>query len=593
MAKRIISAFLAIVLSISMIPAFSGTVQAAKVGYDYKKALEYAKTHWNDGKGLCAEFVSDCLKAGGVTDVYEYMVTNLYNQLLKKNHGTSYKLTLTGGKKGYMMKDANSDILKAGDPIFFRCNVCKRFTHVVICNGYNSDGYALDYAHNNPHNGKHKVCTYPHCGKNSWTMYSIRMNNDGRLFGEVSELDAPKINDSSNKKEGIYISWDAVEEADGYRVYRKTAGKAWVCIDEIKETSYLDATVKNGGTYIYTVRATKEEVRSQYYEGLSLTFLSQVSFVSTQSDNSAITIKWKRNSSGDGYLLYRKVNDGAWKRYKDITSNKTVSYKDTKVSAGNSYQYRILAFAAGAVSAYDSKGIGAKLLKAPKMNGLSNAVDGMKISWAASKGADYYKVYRRSDDGKKWVYLDKTEELYFVDSTAKSGKKYRYTVKAVAKTNDGAFDTSGKTRLYLATPKFTATSSEKVITLKWAKVGGAKGYYVYQKVGNATKWTKIATLKNVGSYTVKNVKKNVSYTYTVRAFNGSIMSGFLSGVTCVHGVPPVSTTEPPATEPPVEDTTVKSDTTTTNPSHDIVPPAGGPDIVQKNNLIPTTHIYEY
>ena len=599
MAKRILSAFLAIILSFSIIPAFSGQAQAAKVGYDYQQALAYAKKHWNDGKGLCAEFVSDCLKAGGITDVYEPMVINLYNQLLKKNHGTSYNLKLTSGKKGYIMKADNQNVLKAGDPVFFRCNSCKRFTHVVLCNGYNSDGYAVDYAHNNPHDGKHKLCTYPHCGTNNWTMYSIRMNDDGRLYGEKSDLEAPKINDSSNVKTGIKFSWNAIEEAESYRVYRKTSCKSWVCIDEIKETTYTDETVNNGGTYIYTVRAVNESERSQYYEGLSLKFLSQVSFASTESDNSAITIKWKANTKAEGYYLYRKVNDGAWKRYKDITSYKTTSYKDKKVSVGNLYQYRILAFSGGTLSSYDSNGIGARLVKAPKLNNLSNAVGGMKVSWVASKGADHYRIYRRSDDGKKWVYLDKTEELYFIDTTVKSGKKYKYTVKAVAETNNGAFDKSGKTRLYLATPDFTTTSTDKGITLKWAKVGGAKGYYVYQKIGNATNWTKIATLKNVGSYTVKNVKKNVSYTYTVRAFNGSIMSGFiLPGVTCVHGVPPEETTTTPPTEPPVEDTTQEAEgnttttTTTAKPVPDIIPPQG-PNIVQKNNLVPTTNIYEY
>ena len=122
MTKRLLSAFMALVLSISIVPIFNTQTQAASNGYNYKKALAYASKHWNDGKGLCAEFVSDCLKAGGITDVYETMVVNLYNQLLKKNHGKSYKLTLTGGTRGYVMKSANDNKLKAGDPIFFYCN---------------------------------------------------------------------------------------------------------------------------------------------------------------------------------------------------------------------------------------------------------------------------------------------------------------------------------------------------------------------------------------------------------------------------------------------------------------------------------------
>jgi hypothetical protein len=51
------------------------------VSYNPTAAIEYAKIHWDDGKGLCAEFVSDCLRAGGepiptiklVTKLEEYL----------------------------------------------------------------------------------------------------------------------------------------------------------------------------------------------------------------------------------------------------------------------------------------------------------------------------------------------------------------------------------------------------------------------------------------------------------------------------------------------------------------------------------------
>ena len=227
MTKRLLSAFMALVLCISIVPIFNTKAEAASNGYNYKKALTYASKHWNDGKGLCAEFVSDCLKAGGITDVYETMVVNLYNQLLKKNHGKSYKLTLTGGTRGYVMKSANGNKLKAGDPIFFYCNSCKRFTHVVISNGYNSAGNSIDYAHNNPHDGKRKTCTYPHCGTNRWTMYAIRMNDDGLYYGEKTDVKAPKITDYSNKENGISFKWNEIKGAQSYRVYKKLPGKSW------------------------------------------------------------------------------------------------------------------------------------------------------------------------------------------------------------------------------------------------------------------------------------------------------------------------------------------------------------------------------
>ncbi len=602
MTKRLLSAFMALVLSISIVPIFNTQTQAASNGYNYKKALAYASKHWNDGKGLCAEFVSDCLKAGGITDVYETMVVNLYNQLLKKNHGKSYKLTLTGGTRGYVMKSANSNKLKAGDPIFFYCNACKRFTHVVISNGYNSAGNSIDYAHNNPHDGKRKTCTYPHCGTNRWTMYAIRMNDDGLYYGEKTDVDAPKISDYSNKENGIYFKWNAIKDAQTYRIYRKVPGKSWAFLKEIKETSYIDETVKNGQTFCYTIRAVKDKVRSQYHEGITAKFLSKVNITSTDNDGKVITIKWQGNAKADGYYLYRKINDGAWKRLKDFSSNKTVSYTDKKVSEGNKYYYRLVAFESGTLSAPDSKGVLGAVLKAPAIKSVVNDVTGVKVSWSAVKGAETYRVYRRSYDNKKWLFLDEVKDLFFIDETAESGKTARYTVRPAAAKSRGAFNTKGVSGYYLKTPEFTVVTADNGITLNWEKVSGAKSYYIYQKIADAKNWTRIAIVSDVNEFVVEDVVLNETYTYTIRAYNGSHKSSFIKdGIKCTHGVPE-TTTEIPSTDVDVEentteiptdsvtDTTVK-DGSATEPT--TVPVTESKAEIKYDTLIPTRSIYEY
>lgn len=63
-AKRILSVILALIIlgSISTI-----AVNAATYNYNPSVAISYANAHWNDGVGKCAEFVSRCLKAGGIS----------------------------------------------------------------------------------------------------------------------------------------------------------------------------------------------------------------------------------------------------------------------------------------------------------------------------------------------------------------------------------------------------------------------------------------------------------------------------------------------------------------------------------------------
>ena len=66
-----------------MVLVLAPTDASAATSYNVSKSLEYAKNHWNDGVGLCAEFVSNCLKAGGLSS-WSRECTDLYNQLVKE-----------------------------------------------------------------------------------------------------------------------------------------------------------------------------------------------------------------------------------------------------------------------------------------------------------------------------------------------------------------------------------------------------------------------------------------------------------------------------------------------------------------------------
>ncbi len=125
--------------------------------YNPQKAVEYAKNHWNDGKGLCAEFASDCLAAGGCT-AWNVSCSLLVSQLKKENWGIEYQLTLDGN--GYIKESLNSGKIAAGDLIFHYCTNCrdygdgKPYIHVYVCSGVDSSGYWLGYAHNNAYSGR-------------------------------------------------------------------------------------------------------------------------------------------------------------------------------------------------------------------------------------------------------------------------------------------------------------------------------------------------------------------------------------------------------------------------------------------------------
>lgn len=132
--------------------AYQKLTAQSKVGYDADAALKYASEHWNDGQGLCAEFVSKCVQAGGISIKTEYITTNCYNAVSNATGVQGQVLKLNAA--GYATKSLDGDILSAGDVVIQWCNTHTYRPHILICGGYDSAGYATFYAHNSAKNNE-------------------------------------------------------------------------------------------------------------------------------------------------------------------------------------------------------------------------------------------------------------------------------------------------------------------------------------------------------------------------------------------------------------------------------------------------------
>ena len=84
----------------------------------------------------------------------------------------------------------------------------------------------------------------------------------------LKRLEAPKLAECVSSADGITVSWNWVDGADGCYVYRKTANSSWKLIGNVKGTksnAYLDKSTQKGVTYTYTVRAYGDSSVSWYY----------------------------------------------------------------------------------------------------------------------------------------------------------------------------------------------------------------------------------------------------------------------------------------------------------------------------------------
>lgn len=129
----------------------SGSENPGSSGYDAAAALKYAKKHWNDGKGLCAEFVSKCVTAGGI-NVSEARVCNLRDALKKIDGVTEIELTLE--TNGHILAANNPDI-QPGDIILQKCDLESDglpWAHVTIVSSIDDEEGVHVYAHNSAKN---------------------------------------------------------------------------------------------------------------------------------------------------------------------------------------------------------------------------------------------------------------------------------------------------------------------------------------------------------------------------------------------------------------------------------------------------------
>ena len=145
---------------------------------------------------------------------------------------------------------------------------------------------------------------------------------------------------------------------------------------------------------------------------------------------------------------------------------------------------------------------------------------GIKISWTSEKNASGYYIYRKSGKGQ-YALLKKVtgaNTLAFNDTKVTSGVIYTYKVQAYKGTVVGAGTEAS--RCFVGTAKAKTANESTGIKLSWNKVGGARSYKIYKRIGTE-KYTCIKTASSTTfTYLDKAVKAGTIYTYAVKPYIG-------------------------------------------------------------------------
>ncbi len=361
-------------------------------------------------------------------------------------------------------------------------------------------------------------------------VYTIR-TNDGEKLSSYSEavsnmyLDAPTIKSIARDYTGVTFSWDKIEGAEGYRIYRRTEGEtSWTFIETVSSDilKYTDTKAVNGKRMYYTVRAESANGISTYI-AKSIVFVAAPKLTTSNVSN-GIQLKWDKNSVADSYKIYRKVKStDSWAHLATVTST---SYLDKTAKAGTTYRYTIKANYDGVYSHYNKSGWAVRRLTTPALKEAKNGNGYVSVTWGKVAGATGYRVYRKVNNASSWTYLGNVASTSYKDKDVNNKVSYTYTVKAYYGTSLSAYNTKGVTVKYLLAPKVTSVANKNgYVEVQWGAVSGASSYYVYRKAGSATSWTRVATVSKT-SYTDKNVKSGTNYRYTIKAYGSKTLSGY-------------------------------------------------------------------
>ena len=250
--------------------------------------------------------------------------------------------------------------------------------------------------------------------------------------------------------------------------------------------------------------------------------------VSAKQTETGVEIWWTFSSDADGYYIYRKNKSGDYEKIATVKGKENLSYTDANAYSGYTNTYSVKAYNSNGVSRYFTKGVSAYYIATPKLSSASNHYNGIKVSWKKVSGAANYEIYRKEKGATSWDYVGKTSKsrLYYIDSDVTHKHTYYYTVRAYDDNGVSYHNKDGVSKKYVKAPSVkTFKNVTTGVYLKWGSVSGASSYRIYRKTGSGD-WELLKKFnKETFTYTDKNVKSGVEYSYMVKA----VVSGTLSG----------------------------------------------------------------
>jgi len=331
---------------------------------------------------------------------------------------------------------------------------------------------------------------------------------------EVEKLTAPVV-----KKDGQKLTWNDVEHADYYEIYRATSKSGKYTLIANQPFTYYEDIAVAAKTYYYKVKAvyeadeTKNSDLSKY---VSLARKCDAPAVETTQDEDSgkPIVVWDKVVGAKKYTVYRATSETG--KYKKLGTTSKLYYTDTKASVGTTYFYKVVANASSSKynSGYSNIDSITCICARPSMTVKIDANTGKAtISWKKVTGAVSYRVFRDGD------IIATVTTLSYADTTAAIDTEYGYQVQALGKTENlyGQLCASKFVTTGMAKPKVKGSiDANGKPVLNWDAVEGAVKYEVYRSTKSSKSYKLLTTVEAPG-YIDETVSAGKTYYYKVKA----------------------------------------------------------------------------
>lgn len=351
------------------------------------------------------------------------------------------------------------------------------------------------------------------------------------VISATGVLEKPSKPDTKSEKTSITMTFDKQDGATGYEIYKKNSKGKYKKLATTTSAQYVDEDLTEGTTYSYKARAyvyntvTKKKVYSEYvFFSAETSTKNYIDVTATMASKNSVKVKWTKVTGADKYEIYRTSTSSTntsyssknkkstqsnekWKLVKTITKAKTVSYTDKKLNAGETYEYKVVAYYkdGNATKQIDDKAKVSLLITPPANVKAVLSKNKVNVTWDKNSYATKYEL--------RYTKTDSQGKAYTEDPVVVSTKKTSYTISGL-KTGDYVEDV--RVRAYdgkkwsswssvwrsenvsLAAAKSVSAKNVTVkdangvestkVQVSWKAVSGAAYYKVYRSTSPALQY---------------------------------------------------------------------------------------------------------